>query len=143
MDCTIFTLTPSDLDRLTLLDAKLTGRRRKEWFSGRLASTDVQMSLGAQVDGSLVGALLGSVHYGEFGQPEPVAVLDTILVDPRFSGRGIAHHLLDQLMKNLAGLRVDRVRTELSWEEQDLLGFLAHEGFQPVPRLVLERAVEA
>ena len=26
----------------------------------------------------------GSLHYGEFGQPEPIAVLDTILVDPGY-----------------------------------------------------------
>lgn len=134
-----------DLDRLVKIDRAYVGRSRQVWLAGKLRAAlegGIRMSLGADVDGTLVGALLGTVHYGEFGQAEPVAILDTILVDPAFTGRHIGDAMLAQLLKNLAALRIERLRTEVGWNEQRLLGFLAKEGFVPVPRLVLERSVD-
>lgn len=144
-ELTVRTLEGGDLDRLVRMDQQFTGRNRRLWYEGKLrrvlAEADIRISLGAESDGLLVGALLGSLQYGEFGQPEPVAVLDTILVDRSFGGRGIATAMLDQLLLNLRGLGIERLRTEVSWDEQDLARFLAGRGFRPVPRLVLEREV--
>jgi GNAT superfamily N-acetyltransferase len=127
------------------MDYAISGRKRQAWYEGKLKralrDADVKISLGAELDGMLVGALLGSVHYGEFGQPEPLAILDTVLVDREFARRGIARALLEQLLFNLAGLRIERLRTEVGWNEQELIGFFARSGFAPVPRLVLELAV--
>jgi ribosomal protein S18 acetylase RimI-like enzyme len=141
-DLVVRTLRDDDLPRLVKMDEQITGRARKAWYEGKLKralqDTDVQISLGAEADGILVGAMMGSLHYGEFGLPEPVAVLDTVLVDRGFSRRGIGTEILEQLMKNLRGLRIERVRTEVSWEDQELIAFFARKGFRPVPRLVLE-----
>lgn len=143
-DIVLRNLVAQDLDRLAKIDQKLTGRSRRTWYEGRLkralAETDINVSLGAVSDGLLVGAVLANVHFGEYGLPEPVAVLDTVLVDPEFRGRGIGQSLLSQLLKNLEGLRIERVRTEVAWDEIDLVGFLGKAGFRPVPRLVLERS---
>lgn len=46
--------------------------------------------------------VLGAVHYGEFGIPEPVAVLDTILVDPLHARRAIVSAMLEELASNLS-----------------------------------------
>jgi len=77
------TLTAADAPRLVRIDQALTGRNRKEWYEGKLKrallDSDIRISLGAERDGVLVGAVLGSLHYGEFGIPEPIAVLDTVL----------------------------------------------------------------
>jgi ribosomal protein S18 acetylase RimI-like enzyme len=141
-DVTIRALTMSDCTRLVRMDHAISGRNRQSWYEGKLRraleEADVRVSLGAEVDGVLVGALMGSVHYGEFGQPEPVAILDTALVDPRYARRGIATAMLESLVRNLSALRIERLRTEVSWDEFDLLGFFARAGFKPVPRLVLE-----
>lgn len=140
------TLVPSDLARLVAMDRDFTGRSRKAWFEGKLrhalAEADLKISLGAEVDGTLVGALLGSLAYGEFGQPEPVAILDTVLVDRAVARKGIGRAMLAQLVKNLAALGIDAIRTEVGWREHDLLGFLERNGFAPVPRLVLELEVK-
>lgn len=136
-------LKPEDAPRLVRMDQAITGRNRSAWYEGKLkralTESDLNISLGAEVDGCLVGAVLGSLHYGEFGLPEPIAVLDTILVDREFSGRGVATGILDQLVGNLQALGIERIRTEVSWNEQELNGFLAKNGFAPAPRLVLER----
>ncbi|MFT7521454.1 MAG: GNAT superfamily N-acetyltransferase [Kiritimatiellia bacterium] len=135
-------LTDADLDRLTRLDKAWTGRSRREWLQARLTRAgdtgSIALCFGAEVDGSLVGALLGNVQFGEYGQPEPTAILDTLLVDQAFSGQGVGRALMEQLRRNLVALRIETVRTEVGWQEQRLIGFLAKNGFQPAPRLVLE-----
>ncbi len=142
----IRTLCAEDAERLVRMDQEISGRARRAWYEQKveraLRDTDVRISLGAELDGLLVGALLGSVHYGEFGLPEPIAVLDTMLVDRRFRGRGIGAAMLDQLLKNLRGLRISRLRTEVNWNELELLRFFGEAGFAPVPRLVLELDVD-
>ncbi len=138
----IRTLERRDTPRLVRMDQEISGRRRQAWYERKveraLQETDIRISLGAEMDGFLVGALLGSVFYGEFGQPEPIAVLDTMLVDREFQGRGIAKAMLDQLLKNLRGLRISRLRTEVGWNEVELIAFFEKAGFAPVPRIVLE-----
>jgi GNAT superfamily N-acetyltransferase len=138
-------LTERDAPRLVQMDQQITGRNRKAWYQGKLKraleDADIRISLGAEQAGVLVGAILGSLHYGEFGQPEPMAVLDTILVDRNFGGHGIATAMLEQLMRNLGALGIERLRTEVGWEEHELARFLGNRGFSPIPRLVLERIV--
>jgi len=139
---TVRLLTLADAPRLVRMDQAITGRNRTAWYEGKLKralkESDLQVSLGAVVDGFLVGAVLGSLHYGEFGQPEPIAVLDTILVDPGFARRGVGSALLENLTRNLRALGIERLRTEVAWDEHDLGRFLGLQGFAPAPRLVLE-----
>jgi ribosomal protein S18 acetylase RimI-like enzyme len=138
-------LKPEDCSRLVAIDEKLTGRSRRLWYEGKLKraleESDLQVSLGAESDGRLVGAMIAAVHFGEFGLPEPLAVLDTVLVDPAFERRGIARALFEQLILNLNALRIERVRTEVAWDDHELASFFGTMGFRPVPRLVLEADV--
>lgn len=142
---TVRTLNPGDIARLARMDERMTRRNRRKWYEGKLKraleESDVKISLGAELDGTLVGALLGSLQYGEFGVPEPVAVLDTILVDLEFRGRGIGTAMFEQLVKNLEAFGIDRLRTEVAWDHRELIGFLGKHGFGPAPRLVLERKI--
>ena len=140
------TLTAADAPRLVRIDQEITGRNRTEWYEGKLKrallESDIRISLGAEQDGLLLGAVLGALHYGEFGQPEPISVLDTVLVDPDVRGQGIGTLLFDQLARNLCALGIRRLRTEVGWDEHELNRFLGHRGFVPAPRLVLELPLE-
>jgi predicted N-acetyltransferase YhbS len=145
-ELTIRALRADDGVRLVKMDEVASGRRREAWYEGRLhralEESDVQVSLGAESDGTLVGAILGTVQFGEFGQAEPTAILDTVLVDAEFGRQGVASAMLSQLLENLAGLRIGRLRTQLAWDELDLMAFFGKSGFQPAPRLVLELDVD-
>lgn len=142
---TLRALRPSDAPRLIRMDEQIVGRNRTVWYERKLKrafeESDVNVSIGAEVGGVLVGAMLGSVQYGEFGVPERVAVLDTILVDEGHQGRGIGTAMLEQFCLNLSRLGIDRIRTEVGWNEA-LGTFLGLHGFALAPRLVLERPLE-
>jgi len=139
-------LRPQDLEAVVALDAKSVGRRRDEYVKVKLeqnlAETGIKVSLAAELEGLFAGFLLARVYYGEFGTMEPVAVLDTLGVHPDFRHRGVASGLLEQLRKNLEALKIARIRTEVGWDEQDLLGFFHRQGFRPAPRLCLDLDLE-
>lgn len=138
-------LQPADLDAVIALDAKITGRSWAEYLrlklQQNLAETGIKVSLAAELDGCFAGFLLARVYYGEFGLPEPAAVLDTFGVHPDFQHQGIGSALLRQLRTDLAGLGVGRLQTEVSWDDPELLVFFQHQGFRPADRLCLDLVI--
>jgi ribosomal protein S18 acetylase RimI-like enzyme len=134
-----------DLRALIAIDGRITGRARAAYFERKLTEalheSDVRVSLVAELDGRPVGFVMARVDLGEFGRADPAAVMDTIGVDPDYRGRGVGRALLSQLLLNLAGLRVERIRTELDWRDRELLGFLDRCGFRPSRQLCFDRGV--
>jgi len=138
-------LRAQDLDDIVRIDAHVTGRPRPVYLKGKLAAAlgeGVQMSLGAEVDGKLVGFLMGAVFYGEFGQPEPVASIDTLGVHPDFWNKGIGRALWAQFATNCKGLQITQVQTQVDWTNWTLLRFLERVGFAPAPRLCLQKNLD-
>ena len=130
-------LEATDLDALVRIDRESFSRPRREYYEIKVKSAledaKLQTSLVALVDGHVVGFVLAHLHYGEFGQVEAAAVIDSIGVDPRFRGKNVGEALMRQLEMNLRALRVERLETQVSWEQRELLSFLAHRGFAPAP----------
>ena len=139
---TVRNLRPEDLEAVIRTDAKLTGRRRVEFFKLKLqqnlVESGIKISLAAELDGAFCGFVLARVYYGEFGTMEPTAVLDTIGVHSDFRGQGVGAAMLRQLCLNLRGLGVSRLQTEVAWENQELLHFFQREGFDPAQRFCLD-----
>ena len=92
-----------------------------------------------ELDGVVVGFIMARVDLGEFGRVETTAVIDTIGVDPDYRNKGVGRALLSQLLVNLGTLRVEKVRTEVDWQDQDLLAYLDHSGFLPSQRLCFDQ----
>lgn len=140
-------LRPRDMEAVVTLDARITGRRREAYFRVKLdqamKETGIVVSLAAEVEGAFAGFLLAKVFYGEFGEMESAAVLDTLGVHPDFRKKGVARALLGQLRTNLLGLGIPTLRTEVSWEGQDLMAFFRSEGFRPAPRICLDLDLES
>ena len=140
-------LRPRDLEAVIDLDSRILGRRRAEYFKVKLAQalsdTGIQISLAAELDSAFAGFLLARVWYGEFGAMDKAAVLDTIGVHPGFRGRGVGKALLRQLRQNLQGLGIPHLRTEVGWDDQQLLSFFHDTGFRPAPRFCLDLDLEA
>jgi ribosomal protein S18 acetylase RimI-like enzyme len=140
------TMRENDLDAIVAIDALSTGRRRPSYFQLMLqraiSQARLQISLVAELDSRVVGFLIGSLYYGEYGVVEPAASLETIGVDPRYRGQHVARALMRQLRNNLGALQISTLRTEVAWNDLDLLAFFRSEGFSPGPRLCLETSVD-
>lgn len=139
-------MAESDLRALINIDRRITGRDRSAYFARKLAEaihdSDVRVSLVAEQDGVPVGFIMARVDLGEFGRTDPVAVMDTIGVDPDYRDHGIGRALMSQLLANLGTLRVERLLTELDWTDRGLMGFLETCGFTPSPRLSFDRTID-
>ena len=132
-------MRPDDLREIVRIDRGITGRDRTAYISGRLDEamddSTIRVSLAAKVDGAIVGFLMARADLGDFGRLEPVAVIDTIGVDPGYGGRGIGHALVTQLFANLRALHIERAETVVGATDASLLGFFYSAGFTPSPRL--------
>jgi len=132
-------LAPEDVEGMARIDRTITGRDRGAYFARQLSEvlqdSAIRVSLVAHCDGSVAGYLTAKVDFGDFGRTEPVAVIDTIGVDPGLGGSGIGSAMLSQLCVNLEALQVERVETVIAREHIDLLAFFYKSGFAPSERL--------
>ncbi|MBB4199263.1 GNAT family N-acetyltransferase [Rhodoblastus sphagnicola] len=138
-------LVRDDLATIIGIDRRVTGRDRTRYYERMvresLRDSGVRMSMIAESDGVQVGFIMARVDYGEFGETATEAVMDTLGVHPDFAGKRTGSALMKQLLANLQVLRVERVRTEVKWDEFELLGFLRRQGFRPSQRLSLTLAL--
>ena len=132
-------LTLGDVAAAARIDLRITGRDQSAYIARRveeaLRDSAIRVSLAAHRDGSVVGYIAAKVDFGDFGRTEPVAVIDTIAVDPGFARLGIGTALVSQLFVNLEALKVERLETVVERERLDLLAFFHRMGFAPSERL--------
>lgn len=142
----IRSLTEADLEQIIRIDGRITGRDRSAYLRRKadqvLRQSGIRVSLVAERDDRLVGFIMAKVDYGEFGQTDTVAVIDTIGVDPSEQAHNVGRALVSQLLRNLASLRVETVRTEVQWRDFGLNRFLAQCGFVPAQRLAFSLVID-
>jgi ribosomal protein S18 acetylase RimI-like enzyme len=146
LHCDVRAMRLEDLAQIVRIDRGLTGRNRDAYIAAKfgeaMQDSGVRVSLSALLDGAIVGYLMARADFGDFGRSEPVAVLDTIGVDPASAHRGVGHALVSQLFANLGALHVERVETVVETATQlELLAFLIDTGFKPAQRLAFVRRV--
>lgn len=134
-------MKPEDLAAVKRIDRALSGQDRGSYFAHIQRQIEVgagvRLSLVAERDGFVVGYIMARVDYGEFGRTVPVAVMDALGIDPGFQGQGIGRALMDQLISNLAILQVERLRTEVAWNDTPLIAFFSLSGFAPSQSIAL------
>lgn len=138
-------LTSKDLDDIVRIDRGIIGRDRRDYMQHALdealRETGVRISLAARVDGIVAGFVMARADLGDFGRTEPVAVIDTLGVDPEYAHHGVGHALLSQLFLNLGALRIERVETVVDRKAFGLLGFFYDVGFAPGQRLAFVKTL--
>ena len=138
-------MVDGDLAAIINTDRKITGRDRTPFYKRKVAEvlneSGVRVSLVAEVDGQFAGFVMARVDFGEYGRTANTAVIDTIGVNPAFGHRNVGRALLSQLLANLASLQVERVYTQVVWDNFGLLAFLERAGFRPSQRLSFTRRI--
>lgn len=136
-------MSARDLKSIITIDERVSGRNRSAFYARKqhevLHESGVGVSLVAELEGYPVGYIMARVDFGEFGRTGEEAVMDTIGVDPGYQGHGVGQALISQLMANLSALRVKTVRTEIDWNDVDLVAYFSAMGFAPTQRITLHR----
>ncbi len=136
-------LSAGDLEAVVAIDSGISGRSRREYFRRKLdeaiRESGIKVSLAAESGGMFAGFLIGRLYYGEFGLPEPVAIVDSIGVHPELRGRRVGHALFAQLETNLRAMGIETIQTQVDWDHFELLGFLKSLDFRPLPAIALQK----
>lgn len=132
-------LDENDLDAVVEIDKRVLGQERRSFWKRKMAYAGIypRPALVAEVEGKIVGFILGFVSGWEFGVPDTVGWIDTLGVDPAFQRRGIGRALFNALIEIFSksgkqetaetseqGVEgVNIVYTLASWNDWDLLQF--------------------
>ncbi len=134
-------LRAGDLAAIRRIDRHIVGDDREAYLRQKMDEaihdSGIRISLVGEQEGLVAGFIMARLDYGSFGRTSSTAVIDTIGVDPEYSGSGIGSALMAQLLGNLYSLQVEDVRTEVGWDDFTLNRFLAGCGFRPAQRLAL------
>ena len=136
-------LKKGDLEGIVAIDTKITNQNRREYYARKIDTiTDPERSINTSIvdelDGKVVGFIMGDVYFGEFGIPETSATIDTLGVDPSIQNKGLASELLDQFMMNMKAAGVNKVYTLVNWDDFALEKFFSRHKFVPSKRINLE-----
>lgn len=129
-----------DLDAVTEIDYVLLGKKRGEYWERRLESTGTSCvpSLTAEIDGKVIGFILGGVSGWEYGIPENIGWVDTLGVNKEFQKKGIATLLFKKMISLFKEVGVDTVYVFVNWKNRGLLQFFDRMGFKPGDMINLE-----
>ncbi len=125
-----------DLDAITTIDERITGQYRPDNWERRLTyylRRDPLSPLVAELDGRVVGFMLGELRAGEFGFDDTTGWVEVLGVDPDCRGLGVGQKLADGMFEHFRNSGAVAVRTLVDTERGDLLQFFSRVGFEPAP----------
>jgi ribosomal protein S18 acetylase RimI-like enzyme len=126
-------LRKDDLDAIIEIDTKVLGETRRDYWVTKIISQaetrPPDASLVVEIDGRVVGFILGEISGWEFKVPNNIGWVDTIGIDPDYQNRGIAKVLANAVIENLKRYGVDTIYTLVNWNDWDLLQFFHAMGF--------------
>ncbi len=123
----------NDLDAIIEIDTKVLGESRRDHWTTKIVkqaeSRPHDACLVAEMDGEVIGFILGEVSGWEFKVPNNIGWIDTIAIDLDYQNRGIAKELANACVQNLRKYGVDTIYTLVNWNDWDLLQFFHAMGF--------------
>ncbi len=100
---------------------------------------DAALRLGAELQGQLVGFIVGEIRVWEFGCGEQTGWIKVLMVAPEYHGRGIGRQLGEALLEHFRSRGIERVRTLVDWYAGELLAYFRTLGFEILPMIPLEK----
>ena len=141
-DVRVRPLTELDIEAVTRIDERITGRYRPEVWERRIGyylRRDPEASQVAEVGGTVAGFMLGEVRGGEFGLDEPTGWIEFFGVDPDTRGRNLGRTLCDSLLAHFQKQGAQVARTMVAARDTEIAGFLGAMGFVAAPLTALEK----
>jgi ribosomal protein S18 acetylase RimI-like enzyme len=129
---TVRSLSELDLDGIVRIAEKTRGRYEPDLWEDRVTyylRRAPEGSLVAEVDGEVVGFMLGDVRSGEFGIEEKSGWIEVLGVDPDSSGRGVGRALAEEMLARYRKAGVATVRTMVDDSMPEVEAFFTRLGF--------------
>lgn len=133
-DVSIRPLDELDISAIVRIDEKILGAYRPEVWERRIGyylRRDPETSVVAELDGRVVGFMLGEVRSGEFGLEEPTGWVEVLGVDPDCRGRNVGRRMGETILEHFRERGARSVRTLVDEENEELRGFFGSIGFEP------------
>jgi ribosomal protein S18 acetylase RimI-like enzyme len=127
-------LDEMDISAIVGIDEKIGGAYRPEVWERRIGyylRRDPETSVVAEVDGRVVGFMLGEVRSGEFGLEEPTGWIEVLGVDPEHRGRALGRQMAEALLQHFRERGAHSVRTLVDEQSEELRSFFSSVGFEP------------
>ena len=140
---TVRAVRRADLDPVIAIDATVTGLEKRTYWQRVYrryvigARGEQRWFLVAELDGRVVGFLIGEVRDWEFGSP-PCGWVFAIDVDPQVRQSGVASQLMAALSMSLRRAGVRKLRTLLARDNTLILSFFRSQGMMAAPLIPLE-----
>jgi len=135
-----------DIGAITKIDERITGIYRPEVWeqrAGYYLRRDPDSSQVAELDGRVVGFMLGDVRAGEFGLEEPSGWIERFGIDPDYRGRDLGRQMFEAMLRHFRASGATTVRTLVDGGDAGVAGFLGALGFEPSPLKALEMRIAA
>ena len=131
-DVKIRKLTTRDIDAVMKIDEKITGKPQEAYWAGKIASylsREPEACLAAEIDGKVVGFILGDIRGWEYTIPI-CGWIDIMGVDISYQGKGIGKMLVESLFDFFRKNGVETVVTVVNWNDGDLIDYFHTHGFK-------------
>ena len=130
-----------DIGAIVRIDERITGKYRPEVWEQRVGyylRRDPDASRVAEVDGKVVGFMLGDVRAGEFGLEQPSGWIERFGIDPDHRGRDLGKQMYEAIRAHFRAQGATTARTLVEKGDTGVTGFLNALGFAPSSLQALE-----
>ncbi len=135
-----------DIGAIVRIDERISGVYRPDVWEQRVAyylRRDPGGSQVAEIDGRVVGFMLGDLRAGEFGLEEPGGWIERFGLDPDHRGRDLGRMMFDAMVAHFRAGGARTVRTLVDRNDTGVAGFLRALGLQPSALEALEMPLDA
>jgi ribosomal protein S18 acetylase RimI-like enzyme len=137
-------LSMKDIEGVLSIDEKITGSTHEVYWEGVIANyidRNPAACLAAEVDGKMVGFILGDVRGWEFNIPLS-GWIEILGVDPQYQGKGIGGKLADSLFEYFRKNNIHSVHAMINWNDADLVDYFRSLGFARGNFIHMERTLD-
>ncbi|MBI4463891.1 MAG: GNAT family N-acetyltransferase [Acidobacteria bacterium] len=144
-------LRESDFPSIVAIDEQTSGRAKPEYWHRKLSyylaenkssaeAEELSLARVAELDGEVVGFMIGDIRRWEFGQPS-CGWVTALGVHPDCQRLGIGRRLLAELLDYYRQKGLQEVSTIVEWADGDLLKFFHSMGFIRGPFVELQKTL--
>jgi ribosomal protein S18 acetylase RimI-like enzyme len=144
-------LRESDIPSIVTIDERISGRAKPLYWRSKLSrfllqrpvapeTEDALLARVAELDGEVVGFVIGEIRRWEFGLPF-CGWITALGIDPEHQQLGIGRRLLAELLDYYRDKELREIRTIVEWPDGDLLKFFHSMGFARGPFVELQKSI--